>query len=279
MSSDLVLVKLGGSLITHKGRSSTARPQRLRRLAGELAAARRDGIPLLVGHGSGSFGHFAAAAHGLAGSRAIGVADGPGTRERLRGIGRTQQSAQALHRLVLHHLEEAGALPFSLAPSSFLVAGGGEPKKVLLEPLERALDLGLLPVTYGDVVLDRCRGASIASTEAVLLALARRLLRHRRRISRALWLGDTAGVLDAAGSAVTTLDAASWKHLRPAIAPPPGPDVTGGMALRVDSALALAAAGVESWILDGRDQRVVRRALRGEPVPATVVRPVAGGAA
>ena len=64
--SDLIFLKLGGSLLTDKTSEETLRPDVLDRLASEIcqALALDRCIPLLLGHGSGSFGHVAAAKHG-----------------------------------------------------------------------------------------------------------------------------------------------------------------------------------------------------------------------
>ena len=57
------LLKLGGSLITDKANAKTPRRETLSRIALEIAAYRRyagaDGR-LILGHGSGSFGHIPA---------------------------------------------------------------------------------------------------------------------------------------------------------------------------------------------------------------------------
>jgi len=47
--------------------------------------------------------------------------------------------------------------------------------------------------------------------------------------------------------------------------------VTGGMAHRLDTALALAGRGVRSWIGDGTREGTLARALIGEEVGGTVV--------
>ncbi len=54
-----VYLKLGGSLITDKTRAETPRPARIRALAREIreALSQRPEMRLLLGHGSGSFGH------------------------------------------------------------------------------------------------------------------------------------------------------------------------------------------------------------------------------
>ncbi|NIV31979.1 MAG: uridylate kinase, partial [Anaerolineae bacterium] len=60
--SELVFVKLGGSVITDKTRAETARPDLIARLAGEVASAlaKQADLKLVLGHGSGSFGHMVA---------------------------------------------------------------------------------------------------------------------------------------------------------------------------------------------------------------------------
>jgi isopentenyl phosphate kinase len=256
-----LLIKLGGSLLTDKESPETAHPERIERLAQEIAAARETaeskGERIVLGHGSGSFGHVAAAAAGLG--------KGPLDPKALAGASRTQERAAALHIQVLEALRAAGLAPFSLAPSSFLVAESGVAVDRFLPPLAHALRLGLLPVIYGDVVLDRTWGASIASTEAVLSEIASGLPGLGIETSRALWLGETDGVYDAAGTTIRHLA----KIEDAAIGAARGTDVTGGMRLRIETCLALACRGIPSTILDGRAPGRLAAAIRGEDVPGT----------
>jgi isopentenyl phosphate kinase len=282
-SSPVVLVKLGGSLITDKRRPATARPAVLRRLAREIAGAlfpagtggTGPALRLVVGHGSGSFGHVAAARAGLH--------RGPLAREdraTLAGITATQTAARDLHRRVVAALDRAGALPFSIAPGAALFAATGRPAAFAVEPVALALALGLTPVVFGDVVLDREWGAAIASTEAVFAELAARLARWRDprfRVTRAIWAGATDGVYDRRGRTVAEVTAANADAVRAAARGAAGTDVTGGMLHRLDTALALAAAGVESWIVDGTVRGRLARVLAGEPVPGTRVPAPAAG--
>ena len=57
--SDLIFLKLGGSLLTDKTGTEALRADTLQRLAAEIAAARAADpqLRLVLGHGSGSFGH------------------------------------------------------------------------------------------------------------------------------------------------------------------------------------------------------------------------------
>jgi isopentenyl phosphate kinase len=260
----VVLLKLGGSLITDKAVPETARPEVIARLAAEIAdaAARRPG-GLVVGHGSGSFGHVAA--------HRFGLAQGLAAAGQLAGVALTQERAANLHRRVTGALLAAGALPFSIAPSSCVVFAGGRPAAFADEPLLLALERGLLPVVYGDVVLDRDQGVAICSTERLLELLARRLPERGHAVGRAVWLGATAGVYDADGKTIPRLSAATFAAAAGALGDPAGADVTGGMRHRVETALALAALGIPSLIADGRVPGLLERALAGETVPGTEV--------
>lgn len=270
---DVTLVKLGGSLITDKTAPRTVAKEHLRRLAAEIAAGRSGG-GLVIGHGSGSFGHPEARAAGLSGGRS---AVRPGPEVESMGIARTQFAAIELHRLVVGSLVEAGVPAYSQLPSGFLTACDGEPDGPPPAPLAAALRQGLVPVTMGDVVVDRARGASIASTETVFEFLGRALVPLGIEVRRAVWLGVTAGVLDGDGRLVPRIDAANIGAASEAAAGSPAVDVTGGMEHRLATAWALARRGVESLIIDGRRPGLLESVLRrpdGEAKSAgTLVRP------
>jgi isopentenyl phosphate kinase len=265
---EVILVKLGGSLITDKAQAEMPRLPVIRRLAGEIARARAalpSGVRLIVGHGSGSFGHVAAARYRLAEGLDAGSS------EQLLGISLTQERAAALHWRVMTELLAAGALPFSIAPSSALVTAAGEPASFADEPLLLALERGLLPVLYGDVVLDREQGVAICSTERLFTLLAHRLPERGITVRRALWLGETAGVWDGEGKVIPRFTRADFPGMEGSLGAAAGTDVTGGMRHRVETALALADLGITSQILDGREPGLLERALAGETVPGTIV--------
>src|SRR4051794_18734215 len=259
---DVLLLKLGGSLITDKAGEESPRREVIGRLALEIARAGA-GVSLIVAHGSGSFGHVAAQRHG--------IGRGPLSAAQLAGACITQERAAALHRIVVDALLEAGARPFSLAPSSCVVAAAGQPVEIALEPLLLALERGLLPVLYGDVVLDREWGASICSTERLFRLLAPRLRDSGLCIRGAIWLGETDGLWDAAGRTVPRVTAATFDEALKAIGAPAGTDVTGGMRHRLGTALELAGLGIPSLLVNGLTPGLLLQALRGEKVTGTEV--------
>ncbi len=251
---DLVLIKLGGSLITDKLRAEQPRLDVMRRLGVEIAAALpRLGEQVILGHGSGSFGHVAASRHG--------VGRGPLGRGETFGASETGQVARQLHAMVNASLLAAALSPFSWSPSSGMLCRAGRPVSAELGPLLAALDFGMLPVVYGDVVMDRDWGAAICSTEGVFRYLVGRLKRRGWVVRRVLWLGATDGIYDRAGEPVREVRSGDYARVRRMIGVTAGTDVTGGRGLRMDTARWLASRGVESWILDGTRPGVLEAAL------------------
>ncbi len=268
----VTLVKLGGSLITDKTKPRTVEREHLGRLAAEIAAGWSGG-GLIVGHGSGSFGHPEARAAGLVGGAGGRRLDSPADR---MGIARTQSAAQALHRTIVSSLIDAGVPAYSQPPSGFLVAEDGKPHGDPPAPLAEALRSGLVPVTMGDVAIDRRRGAAIVSTETVFEFLAGALPALGIEVRRALWLGVVAGVLDDAGRLIPRIDETNIEAASAAAGGSAAVDVTGGMEHRLVTAWRLARGGVESLILDGREpgllESVLRHPGRAAEVAGTLVR-------
>lgn len=268
-SPGLVIVKLGGSLITDKERPQTARPQVIQRLAQEIAEA-QGAMPgqLLLGHGSGSFGHVAAAECGL-GKGPFTAPDAEAVAHRRRGMAVTQDQAARLHRLLVAALLDSGSTPYGWAASSALSAQDGVPSAGHLQPLLQALRMGLLPVVYGDVVQDAGWGAAICSTESLISFLVEHLQRAGLRIHRLLWCGETDGIYDRSGRTIERVDGENLSQVRGQIEAARGVDVTGGMGLRLDTCRALARRGVESWLLNGLTPGHLKSALLGDEVTAT----------
>lgn len=245
---DLVVIKLGGSLITNKKVQNCSRDDILLRLGEEIAIAVRQGARLILTHGSGSFGHFAAAKH-----EANGRLDA-------RGASEVQKAAHALHTRVMRALRDNGVNAFTVSPGSMFLGS----EVLTTEPLERALSHGLLPVLHGDVVMDTKLGSRVLSTEQVVVGL----VRGGVQIKHALWLGVTDGVYDNNGRVIEHINESSTAGLGGAS---DGVDVTGGMQHRVDSAVELARLGVPSLIANGEVKGLLNDFLEGKQIKGSTV--------
>src|SRR5439155_26498581 len=133
----LTFVKLGGSVITDKTGQEAPDLATIRRLAGELrdALAAAPGLRLILGHGSGSFGHTYAARYGIH----HGIAPGGDW----LGFALTAAAALRLNRIVVDELLAAGVPALSLQPSATLVSNQGLLTDWDTGAITRALDRGL----------------------------------------------------------------------------------------------------------------------------------------
>jgi isopentenyl phosphate kinase len=260
----MILLKLGGSLITVKSQPETARSEVIGRIAGEIAQAiqERPALRLIVGHGSGSFGHPMAARF----STHLGAL----TAADWLGFTKVWAAAQRLNRMVIDGLLEVGLPAISFPPSVLAVCDEHKIVQMAIEPIHRALEAGLLPVVYGDVAFDRTHGSTILSTEMVFLHLAASL-----RPERVLLAGIEPGVYSNYPESPEILPLVTERQLpQLSLSGAADTDVTGGMKAKVEAALALAQTfpQTEVRIFSGEATGIIKSALLGGS-PGTLIAP------
>lgn len=253
----LVFLKLGGSLITDKDSRSTPRRDTIERLAAETAAAlaAQPELRILLGHGSGSFGHTAARQHG--------TVHGVFSPQQWLGFAQVWKEARALNEIVIDIFTRAGLPVIAFPPSAAVTTRSGQVTHWNLAPLNSALAAGLLPVVNGDTIFDEILGGTILSTEDLFLHLARQL--HPARILLAgLEPGVWADYPDCT-RLQETITPASFLTLSGGIGASASVDVTGGMRQKVQSMLALVSEipNLEAVIFSGQEPGLMTRVLTG----------------
>ncbi|MCJ7825980.1 MAG: isopentenyl phosphate kinase [Anaerolineales bacterium] len=250
----MIFLKLGGSLITEKSETETARLEVIDRLAAEIQDVRGENpdLSILIGHGSGSFGHHAAAKYG--------THLGASTNEDWKGVVAVWKAANKLHRIVVDSLLAAGLPVISFPPSASALAHDGELISLAIQPIQQALLQGLIPVTHGDMVFDETRGSAIASTEALFSYLTEKI-----KPSYILLAGLTPGVFDRSGKIISSITPADLDKL--SFTDTEQRDVTWGMETKVKYALTFSKRlpGTEVRIFSGEVPGQLREVLLGSP--------------
>ena len=258
--SELVFLKLGGSLITDKTVPFTPRLEKMAELAAEIARTLRShlDLSLVLGQGSGSFGHTAA--------KKYSTRDGVRTAEEWAGFSEVWYQASTLNRFVVDALREAGIASVALAPVASVLARDGQVSRWDLGPLRSALEAKMVPTIYGDVIFDELRGGTILSTEDLFVHLARHL--HPQRIllaglEEAVWAD-----FPARKKKVELITPETYAQIEKGMGAGMGVDVTGGMESKVRQMLALAREipGLTVRIFSGEQPGNLERALQGENV-------------
>lgn len=257
-SANLLFLKLGGSLITDKSSPRTARFDVIARLAEEIKTAKSEmsDLRLVLGHGSGSFGHVPA--------KKYGTRQGVHSPEGWWGFADVWYEAARLNRIVMDALHAAGLPGISFPVSGGVTAKDGQVAAWDLSPLIAALEADLLPVVYGDVVFDQARGGTILSTEDIFSHLARQL--HPARI---LLAGTDDGVwadYPASTLLIPEITPENWEAVVSSLGGSAATDVTGGMFSKVQGMLELVEEilGLEVHVFSGNQPENLAAALRGE---------------
>jgi isopentenyl phosphate kinase len=253
--TELVFLKLGGSLITDKTRPYTLRADVLESLAGQLAEARQadPSLALVLGHGSGSFGHVAAQ-----------TLKTDGKRNWQKNFAEIGYRAAALNQHVMDSLHRAGLPVVAFPVRAAAQTRGGKLHTWETSPLTRALAAGVVPVIFGDVVLDLEGGIAILSTEDLFAHLGAEITPQRillAGLEEAVWAD-----FPARQKKVERITPATYQAIRAGVGKSQGADVTGGMESKVEEMLALAQKipGLSVQIFSGLPPGNLRRVLRGE---------------
>ena len=260
----LYFLKLGGSLITNKNKPYTPRRRVISRLATEMAEARRlnPDLQLVIGHGSGSFGH-------IAGNK-YHTRQGVHSPDEWLGFSEVWQAARALNQIVAETLYHAGLPVIAFPPSAAVLSQNGQISRWDIQPIRAALTAGLIPLVNGDVVFDSLLGGTIQSTEDLFSYLARQLWPQRillAGLEKGVWRD-----YPVCKQLIARITPQSYSGLAASLGGSSAIDVTGGMEQKVNHMLTLVEQlpGTQALIFSGIRPGQVCQALLGG-LPGTLI--------
>lgn len=226
-----IYLKLGGSLITDKSTANTAKTAIIDRISSEIAEFLKQSpeTKLIIGHGSGSFGHHAA--------NKYGTFDGVKSKENWQGFFEVWYRARELNNIVCKSFRKAGLNILSFSMSNLAEVSNHQIKNIPLLAIKNTLDNGGIPVVYGDVVFDKHLGGTILSTEDIFEYLSKTFTPER-----ILLAGIENGVykdFPENNELIPNITPDNYQDLISTIQGSANTDVTGGMAGKVKKMLAI----------------------------------------
>ncbi len=255
----MILIKLGGSVITDKTQYRTFSRDSISRLCREISASGRD---CLVVHGAGSFGHVLA--------KRFSIQDGFTGKEQIPAVAKVQHDVRELSSMVVGELIDAGIPAVSVPPGSCFVMDGGRLEVGNGDAIRALKDMGIMPVMFGDVVMDRKKGFGICSGDQAMEVLAR-IFEPELSIFVSdidgLYLSDPKKDPDA-----EFIPEVTEETLERISSEQSADDVTGGVAGKMRSMLSMCAEGRECILLNGTVPGRLLSALNGEKIRCTTAR-------
>ena len=270
MIENLCLIKLGGSIITNTEKSRSARKGAIRRLLKEIKEAKEQAsLSIIIGHGSGSFGHIPA--------QRYKVNEGLINDESMKGAIITLNVAKELNRIVTDAGLDMGLNLFPFSSSSMFMGKSRTISYGVTQQIEQAMKSNFVPLVYGDVILDTEKGVSIASTEEIL-----RFISMNMKPSKIIFATDVDGVCfsDPKTNKETALIAEINSSNIAGIMDNTSTitakvDVTGGMKSKIANLYSMVKdTGATGIILNGQRKGNLKKALLDRKLKnATYVRP------
>lgn len=262
----LVFLKLGGSLITEKDKPLTPRLHVIKQAAAEIKSALQANpdLTLILGHGSGSFGHVPA--------KTFNTIHGVYTSAQWAGFAEVWKAAHDLNQIVASCLADAGIPIISFPPSAQVLARNRKIVQWNIAGIKKSLG-SLVPLVFGDVVFDKKINGTILSTEDLFAYLANNL--HPDRI---LLAGIEEGIYSdfpTNSKIIKGLSLPGYKALTHSFQDSIFPDVTGGMRSKVEIMMRLLARReVKSVsIFNGLKKDAILESLTGSYPGTTMTRP------
>ena len=251
-----VVIKLGGGLITDKGSMKKFDSDSVERVADSISSVIEMGVPIVIVHGAGSFGHLLAKEWSISEGVNQKIAE-----DQRMIVNKIRSDMRELNELVIDKLADSELESEGLPPSEWAI-GTGSGFQGDITNFERVVEAPI-PITFGDVVNTNDRlEFGILSGDDLMVRLSREL-----EVSHCIFLiGDADGVLSGPpnqeGSSLISRLGAKEEIEGPHYSEI---DVTGGIGLKIDRARKIASDVEEVWILDGRfPERVVELLSTGE---------------
>ena len=270
----MMIIKFGGSVITDKSKSYRFRAKDTERLVKEIKSYQRavskSGVnskaeQLVLVHGAGSFGHILANKYKLD--------EGFESPKQLIKVAEVKKDVRELNLKVLKILIDNNLNPISISPSSIIVNKNKLIDTIDITTFERPMELQFMPVTFGDIVMDKKLGFSICSGDQIILHLATKL-----KPTKVIFVTNVNGLLTKPPTApkpqelIEDIDITSkpdLKLIKSIEAKMKVEDVTGGILSKLKIAMEIAKHGIESYIINGRVNNRLKNCLLDRAITGT----------
>jgi len=245
-------IKLGGSIITNKNKPFSYKKEIVKSIASQIKEFLRNKkeYRVVIGHGSGSFGHVIAKKHGFIHGK---------NEFRLPSLIEDEFFVEKLNKLVYESFYEMGLPVMVFSPGNFLFHSKNE-FVVFEKPLLSAIDKGIIPIVYGDNVLTNKNEFYLLSTEDIFEILSRKIMPKK-----IIFVSDTLPYLIKNGikEYLTKINKQVLKRIKEY--ENENFDVTGGMLQKLRSAINISKnAGAKVIIVNGNENSSLKDVLFGK---------------
>ena len=245
----MILIKLGGSIITNKEKPLSARRKTIDNILNQIKRIRE---PKILVHGGGSYGHYWSVKYDMHTKPA---------KYDMRGVSIVKNSMIDLNKIILDSAVKNRINAYCLPPTDFM--NGNKPIKNKILTINEIAKSGLTPVTYGDALWFGKKKSYILSGD-VIMSMIGKILKPRLSI----FVLDVDGVYSNTKSKKLIHD---FKKEKPIISKNKI-DVTGGMTRKITEATNMSKSGLKVFFVNGNKPKRILDAVSGKKFEGTIFR-------
>ena len=243
----MILIKLGGSIITNKEKPLSPRRKTIENIVKSL---KRIDEPMIIVHGGGSFGHYWSVKYDMH------------TKPRkynIKGVSIVKNSMIDLNKIILDAMIKSRLNPYCLPPTDFMK--GDKPIPAKVKEIEKISKSGLIPVTFGDALWYGQNKTYILSGDKIMTHLSR-ILKPRLCIFA---LNEDGLYSDLkTKKLIRELKGESPKISENKM------DVTGGMTRKVEEASKISKLGMNVFFVNGNKPDRIVKAVKNRKYEGTL---------
>lgn len=245
----MILIKLGGSIITHKQKPLTANISSINRITSHLKKIKE---PFVIVHGGGSYGHYWSVRYDM---------HTKPDKYSTKGVAVVKNSMVALNKLVLDSFLKSNLPPYCLPPTDFMFGNKPIFKKIIEIP--KIAKTGLVPVSYGDVMWFGKNKFYILSGDRIM-GIFSKILKPRL----AIFVTNVDGVYTDMKTRTLIHEVRKEKLFTSDVKK----DVTGGMNRKIKEAIIISKLGTDVFFVNGNKPERILKAINGKGFEGTLFR-------
>ena len=245
----MILIKLGGSIITNKQKPLSPRRKTINSILKEIGKIKE---PVIIVHGGGSYGHYWSVKYDMHTRPA---------KTSPKGVAIVKNSMVELNKIILDSAVKNKINSYCLPPTDFMNGNKAIKSKILtINDIAKA---GLTPITFGDALWFGQKKSYILSGDVIMTTIAKIL---KPRLS--LFVLDVDGVYS---DLKTNKLIRNFKKEKPEIRNNKI-DVTGGMTRKISEANKMAKVGLKVFFVNGNKPKRISDAISGKKFEGTLFR-------
>ena len=245
----MILIKLGGSIITNKEKPLSPRRKTIENLAKSI---KKINEPIVIVHGGGSYGHYWSVKYDM---------HTKPKKYNVKGVSIIKNSMIDLNKIILDSFVKNKLNPYSLPPTDFM--SGNKPILKKIKEIEKISKSNFVPVTFGDALWYGQGKTFILSGDKIMTHLSKIL---KPRLSIFALKED--GLYSDLKTKELIYELRNQKHT----ISESKMDVTGGMTRKVEEALKIAKMGVNVFFVNGNKPERIVKAVKNKEFEGTMFR-------